>query len=588
MLFDRSVLERYSEFLDQQGLVIGDGPAQVQATRKQPGEDKRSHEQLVEDFLGSEREPWDEGVLPPGWVLPDQQVAQAEMHLGALRADLRREEGRRVSAERLMTDRAHYIPREEYDRIERLYQTLDKAYADSQALHLHRDNVEAGLNGDVTRLKTKLVQDTERLRAKLKKAYGILAGAYPALNDADLARVLYDQSPPPEDWDEGTWDQLTDAQKSVWRAYAERLRVEWSTVETPPMPYAVMAQEWAAAKQELLKIDECIQQYAPGLERRIGPDEWMETGDAVRALFSFVRDVVVAIQPLAQSWWHVLRAAANTMGYEVQPPTGRKVDHWEAPESTQTSEPDLSGVLAERIQQTKQRASEAGAEALWTAQPEGFPDNTDAAVAGYMLPPEDSVTHSHGQHGPHTHTAEEYRSHQQPIEEETVNATQTPEDAARELAQEIGRLGEGLAAEGITLRPGPVHGAEVDTALAHIRGTFEDTGAFSPSGGGQVVAEKLSRAQHALSRLRVGLEREGIANAPDEDSVDTALRVIQGWGNAHLGLATTKTLLEELYARAGRNRWQGVYMERVRSLLDELPEDELTYKTVDGRAASAG
>jgi hypothetical protein len=487
MLFDKSVLTRYSEFLDQQGLVIGDGHvARLANPRKAPAEDKRSHEQLVEDFLDSDREDEHESAMPPGWHLPDQRVADLEMDMGALKQRLRLEEGRRASAELLMTDRAHYVPREEYDRAERLYRELDKAYAESMALHLHRDNVEAGLNGDVTRLKTMLVKEQERLRGHLTKAYGILAGACPPLPDTDLARVMYevcgvmvqDYDLTPEDW-----ETLGEPWRVKWQKAAEQLRAAWSTVEAGPMPWMQMAQEWAAAKQELMDIDELIQQYAPGLERRIGPYDWMATSDAVRALFTIVRDVALTGKSIIQAGWPVIEGMMTIFGYEMQVPTVRRVDQWEAAEPKLAAQPDLSGVLAERIRQTKQRASGAGAEALWTARPE-----------------------------------------------EVVNATQTTEDALRSMALEIGRLGEGLAAEGITLRPGPVHGAEVDTAL----------------------------------------------------------QALNEYWSPKLGLATTKTLLLELVARGNSGGWPSFAQGAVQALLDGLDDDELTYKTMDGRAASAG
>lgn len=50
------VLTRFSEWLDQEGLVIGDGmtPADWDNARKVPGEDRRSHEQLAKDFIDFE------------------------------------------------------------------------------------------------------------------------------------------------------------------------------------------------------------------------------------------------------------------------------------------------------------------------------------------------------------------------------------------------------------------------------------------------------------------------------------------------------------------------------------------------------
>lgn len=55
---------------------------------------------------------------------------------------------------------------------------------------------------------------------------------------------------------------------------------------------------------------------------------------------------------------------------------------------------------------------------------------------------------------------------------------------------------------------------------------------------------------------------------------------------AHLGLATTRQLLEELWARAGmngclRSSADRSIHEHVEPLLETLPEEYLEYRTVD-------
>lgn len=52
--FVADLLMEYGEYLDREGLLIGSDMVpsfSVSTTRKKPGEDDRSHEQLVEDFL---------------------------------------------------------------------------------------------------------------------------------------------------------------------------------------------------------------------------------------------------------------------------------------------------------------------------------------------------------------------------------------------------------------------------------------------------------------------------------------------------------------------------------------------------------
>lgn len=49
---EKAALLEYSEWLDQQGLIIGDGnPVELAIERKIPGSDMRTHSELVSDFL---------------------------------------------------------------------------------------------------------------------------------------------------------------------------------------------------------------------------------------------------------------------------------------------------------------------------------------------------------------------------------------------------------------------------------------------------------------------------------------------------------------------------------------------------------
>jgi hypothetical protein len=47
----KNTLLEYSEWLDSQGLLVGDGVHWTSVPRKKPGEDERTHTELVEDFL---------------------------------------------------------------------------------------------------------------------------------------------------------------------------------------------------------------------------------------------------------------------------------------------------------------------------------------------------------------------------------------------------------------------------------------------------------------------------------------------------------------------------------------------------------
>lgn len=123
---------------------------------------------------------------------------------------------------------------------------------------------------------------------------------------------------------------------------------------------------------------------------------------------------------------------------------------------------------------------------------------------------------------------------------EETNGEQSAEDAARAMAQELGRLSEFLASKGVPLRNGPVHGAEVDTAI----NVMED-------------------------------QRMQIYNLRTQPS---------------LGLAYTRQLLEELRARgemeSGTSTEEDVAAATklygtVQALLDTLPVGILQYRTAD-------
>lgn len=53
------LLMEYGEWLDSQGLLVGDSAVESEWRRlqtiKKPGEDQRTHEELVEDFLAERR-----------------------------------------------------------------------------------------------------------------------------------------------------------------------------------------------------------------------------------------------------------------------------------------------------------------------------------------------------------------------------------------------------------------------------------------------------------------------------------------------------------------------------------------------------
>lgn len=476
MLFDRTVLERYSEFLDRQGLIVAGAEDDIGVKdnpRKKPGEDGRTHEQLVDDFLKHDLRSSDEFQVPSGWHVPDQQLEDLQRKLAGTEDMLRHEQQERVQAQRLLADRAHYVPRQELDGVQRRLEALDEQYRESLASHLNRDETEARDRGEIKRLKTKYVEELGAMREQLTRAYKILAGAFPPIPDADMARILYDQHPAPldEDWDEGTWEQLTDAQKSVWRAYAERLRQEWSSTQHEPIPYQVLAEDWGQMNYEHTRVMTLLREKVPGLE--VGPQG--SVADAVEVLLDSISGIVQFGMGVIRSTWPAIQTMMRVMGYQWQDGEWRQVPaaEWEPAEPTQPAQDGVWAGMAERIK-------------------------SGGVGAGQVL----------------------------------------PADAV-----------------------------------------------FSESTLGQAASEKLGKCQDALSRLSIGLEREGIMPQAGEDSVGVALRAIQNYWSPQLGLATTQTLLEELAARGNVGGWPSFATGAVQALLDGLDEDELTYKTASGRAA---
>lgn len=474
MLLEREVLDRYSEWLDQQGLIVAGAEDDIGVKanpRKKPGEDGRSHEQLVNDFIKADLRAAGEHQVPSGWHVPDQQLEDLQRKLAGTEDMLRHEQQERVQAQRLLADRAHYVPRQELDRVQRRLEALDEQYRESLASHLNRDETEARDRGEIKRLKTKYLEELSAMREQLTRAYKILAGAFPPIPDADLARLLFDHSPPQDDWDEGTWDQLTDAQKSVWRAYGERLRAEWSTTQHEPISYQVLAEDWGQMNYERTRVVTLLREKVPGLE--VGPTG--SVADAVEVLLDSIAGIVQFGMGVMRSTWPAIQTMMRVWGYQWQGGEWRQVPaaEWEPAEPTQPAQNDLSAVLAERI-----KSGRVG--------------------AGQVLPADDVF--------------------------------------------------------------------------------FEST-------LGQAASEKLGKCQDALSRLSIGLEREGIMPQAGEESVGVALRAIQNYWSPQLGLATTQTLLEELAARGNVGGWPSFATGAVQALLDGLDEDELTYKTASGRAA---
>jgi len=50
---DEQLLLKYSEWLDQQGLVVGDGVTMVSIAQRATRQDKRTHTELVQEFLAA-------------------------------------------------------------------------------------------------------------------------------------------------------------------------------------------------------------------------------------------------------------------------------------------------------------------------------------------------------------------------------------------------------------------------------------------------------------------------------------------------------------------------------------------------------
>jgi hypothetical protein len=465
MLFDKSVLVRYSEFLDQQGLVVGEGGVTEAVARRSTGEDKRSHEQLVQDFLTSQGET--EHTLPAGWYEDFDSVRQdLERKLAGTEEMLRLEQAERVSAQRLLTDRASYVPREELDRWERGYQVLDKAYAEAQAALLRRDLVEQRLNEDVTMLKTRLVDESARLREILHKAWGMVqAGTFGGWTNEDAAAVFYNlskQSGMPE------WDNAMPATRLWWTNFAKQAREKFSRAQSgTTVTYRELAEDNVRVSRQLERLAVGIRELVPGFQ-------WEDDKDPVEAALAVISVCnqfgQFAIN-VARSVWPPAQTMLQALGWQWDDAQWAEVEEWDDEFPFTRTET--------RVEATDQDPRWL---AMIAAGRVGGEEGADAVCEAYSLGIERGVERA-----------------------TPVNAVEGADAAARRYAGELQRLAQGLGAVGIELREGPIDSAPVDTAL-HVLGDWH-----LPRLG-------LARTRELLDELRARGDMESGA-ATSEDAV---------------------------------------------------------------------
>jgi hypothetical protein len=387
------LLKGFSEWLDQEGLIVPDsgGPLPDSVPRKGPGEDKRSHEDLVREFLHFEagrlegtadgsaeldyRAELEEKVdkqrelLDGAWGLIAnagggdwsketghwQRVAAAwrDKAFGTLPAVVNSEQSPEDAAREMAkelgrlqvgmqelgfslrpgpvrgaeVDTALNILREQAQHHEDLRENVKQAHVELGEALNRISRADA----QTAFFKDRLVSETAALRAKYQEALAVLKGVWPAVTERELAKVLYGALEAEKAF-QGAWVDLVAEDKAMWQRVAQRVhdRIAGST-DQEAVEYEKLAAKYAAAQHDLDLIEEWLTMNVPGIERGN-----MSTAELTLFVFHTTRQFAQMGLGVFRSMWPALQTFAGAIGLVWKDGTWQHVTDWE-PASDPTS-----------------------------------------------------------------------------------------------------------------------------------------------------------------------------------------------------------------------------------------------------------